>query len=93
MKLSEDPNVPSLPGWVNITEAAELLGISRQHSYKKATLFGKRGGWDTLHRIGSQPAYVIALSEIEEIKAAREDRVPKLVGEEDGAMSKEEIVP
>lgn len=74
MKLSDNPDVPTLKGWVNITEAAEMLGITRQHSYKKATQFGRPGGWRTLHRVGTQPAYVVAIEEIEELKAAREER-------------------
>lgn len=77
MKMSEDPSIPVLedkehPGerWVNITEAAELLGITRQHSYKRA----KTGGYTTLHRIGSQPAYVISTSEINALLAAKAEK-------------------
>jgi hypothetical protein len=63
MKLSENPDIPSLSGWVNITEAAERLGITRQHSYKLAS----QGGFKTLHRVGNQPAFVISTKEIDEM--------------------------
>lgn len=80
LKLSEDPNVPVLEGWVNITEAAEMLGITRQHSYKRANT----NGYKSLHRIGKQPAYVVAISEIEEIIEDREER-KRLKAEKDAA--------
>lgn len=82
MKLSDNPDVPTLKGWVNITEAAEMLGITRQHSYKKATQFGRPGGWNTLHRVGTQPAYVVAVSEIEELKRARDEREARRAADE-----------
>lgn len=73
MKLSEDPNVPVLEGgWVTLTEAAEVLGITRQHSYKRA----KTGGYKTIRRIGASPAFVVNRSELEEIvngRSAREE--------------------
>lgn len=76
-KLSEDPSVPLLedqehPGerWVNITEAAELLGITRQHSYKRA----KTGGYKSLRKVGNQPAYVVSTHEIKGILAARAEK-------------------
>jgi len=68
-------NVPVLEGWVNLTEAAEILGITRQHSYKRAKLGaqGKPGGYRTLHQIGTKPMYVVSLSEIQkELEARRE---------------------
>lgn len=62
-------NLPALDGWVNLTEAAELTGITRQHSYKKARLAneGKPGGWRTVCRVGTKPSYVVSLDEIKEI--------------------------
>jgi hypothetical protein len=59
-------NIPVLEGWVNLTEAAEQLGISRQHAYKMAKLAneGKRGGWRTLHQLGTKPSYVVSTQEI-----------------------------
>lgn len=71
-------NVPTLEGWVNLTEAAEIVGISRGHSYKRAKLAsqGKSGGWKTLHRIGTKPMYVVSVAELRaelEEKANEED--------------------
>lgn len=63
MKLSEDPTVPVLNGWVNITEAADMLGITRQHGYKLAS----HNGFKSLHKVGNQPAYVISTVEIAEM--------------------------
>lgn len=67
-------NVPVLEGWVNLTEAAEILGITRQHSYKRAKLGaqGKSGGYSTLHQVGTKPMYVVSLTELEaELEARR----------------------
>lgn len=84
MKLSENPDIPVLEGWVNLTEAAEITGVTRQHAYRKAAKGAENGGYKTLHRIGSQPVFVVKLSELEEIneknarkaqaKAARAER-------------------
>lgn len=60
-------NVPVLEGWVNLVEAAEIVGISRGHGYKRAKLAseGKPGGWKTLHRVGTKPMYVVKVSELQ----------------------------
>jgi hypothetical protein len=68
-------NLPQLSGWVNLTEAAEILGISRQHAYRRARLAheGKAGGWKTVCRIGTKPSYVVALSELQdELESSRQ---------------------
>lgn len=79
MKLSEDPNVPVLEGgWVTLTEAAEVLSITRQHSYKRA----KNGGYKTLRRIGTSPAFVVNRRELEEILNSRHSREDKAEAEE-----------
>lgn len=73
-------NVPVLEGWVNLTEAAEILGITRQHSYKRAKLGseGRPGGYKTLHQIGTKPSYVVAVSELQaEIEARTQPDTPK----------------
>lgn len=66
-------NIQTLKGWVNLTEAAEILGITRQHAYKRAQLAsqGKPGGWKTLHQVGTKPMYVVAQSELQEELANR----------------------
>lgn len=67
-------NIPVLEGWVNLTEAAEILGITRQHAYKRAKLAsqGRPGGWKTLHQIGTKPMYVVSQTELREELQARE---------------------
>jgi hypothetical protein len=74
VKLSENPELPVLEGWVNLTEAAEIIGITRQHSYKKASRFGQVGGYKTLHRVGNQATYVVATSELDEILKDRKEK-------------------
>jgi len=66
-------NIPVLEGWVNLTEAAEILGISRQHAYKKAKLSseGKRGGWNSVHQLGNKSFYVVSTAELDEILSSR----------------------
>lgn len=61
-------NLPVLPGWITLGEAAEMLGISRQHAYRRARLAseGSVGGWKTAHRLGDKPAYVVSLGEVQE---------------------------
>ncbi len=68
---AEFENIPTLDGWVNLTEAAEMVGITRQHAHKKARLAneGKPNGWKTIRRVGSKPMYVVSLGEVEEILA------------------------
>ena len=61
MKLSEMTEIPELEGqWVGLTEAAEILGISRQYAYKKASL----GAFSTLRRVGSAPMFVVNRAEL-----------------------------
>lgn len=71
-KTTEEVNVPKLEGWVNITEAAEIAGISRQYSYRlaKRTMQGKKGGWATLHQVGNKLIHVVQASEAEERRKA-----------------------
>lgn len=66
-------NIPVLDGWVNLTEAAEILGISRQHAYKKAKLTseGKRGGWKSVRQLGDKSFYVVSTEELAELLNAR----------------------
>jgi len=66
MSLS-DRAVPTLPGWISLTEASTILGLSRQYVYKKAG----EGLFRTLHRIGSQPSYVVSEDEVAQYKDYR----------------------
>lgn len=69
---AEFENIPVLEGWVNLTEAAEMIGITRQHAHKKARLAneGKPNGWKSIRRVGTKPMYLISLEEIEQIRRA-----------------------
>jgi hypothetical protein len=66
-KLSENKSIPVLDDWVGITEAAELLGYTRQHTYRSAQ-FGK---FKSLHRIGDSVFCVISKAEIASILEAK----------------------
>ena len=69
---AEFENIPVLDGWVNLTEAAERIGITRQHAHKKARLAneGKPNGWKSIRRIGTKPMYVVSVSEIADMLSA-----------------------
>ena len=60
-------DAPALDGWVGLTEAAEMLGISRQHCWRMAT----RKKWASLHRVGSSDVYVVSLEEVEQKRSRR----------------------
>ena len=62
-KLTDNPDIPVLKKWISLTEAAEILKVSRQYVNKKAA----GGGYKTLHRLGSAPAFVVERAEIETI--------------------------
>lgn len=70
VKLSENPDIPVLDGWVTLTEAGEMLGITRQHSYKRA----QHDGYKSLHRIGNSSITVVSTTEVEELAEARRKR-------------------
>lgn len=80
-------NIPTLDGWVNLTEAAEMLGITRQHAFKKARQAndGHPSGWKTIRRIGSKPMYVVSTTEIKELLAARGEETDLMKGTLSGA--------
>lgn len=70
-KLTEI-DVPLLEGgWVNLTEAAGILGVTRSYVYKLAARPADQGGLATLRRVGNQAVYVVQASELEERKAQR----------------------
>lgn len=71
---AEFENFPALDGWVNLTEAAEMLGFTRQHAFKKARQAneGHPNGWRTIRRIGSKPMYVVSIAEIADLQATGE---------------------
>jgi predicted DNA-binding protein (UPF0251 family) len=54
---------PALAGWVTCTQAAEMLGITRQ-SVNKAV---NAGEFKTLHRLGERPIFVIKTNEVSDL--------------------------
>lgn len=75
-------NIPKLDGWVNLTEAAEMLGITRQHAFKKARQAheGHPSGWKSIRRVGTKPMYVISTAEIAELLRANETTTDLMKG-------------
>lgn len=75
-------NLPTLDGWVNLTEAAEMLGITRQHAFEKAGQAndGHPNGWKTIRRVGSKPMYVVSTAEIADLQSAREGETDLMKG-------------
>lgn len=65
-----EATIPALEGWVTITEAADMLGISRQHSWRMATQDPPK--WKTIHKIGTAGVYVVSLEEVEEKRKYRD---------------------
>lgn len=60
-KLSGNPDIPVLEGWITIPEAASKLGISRQYAYKRAA----DGYFKSIHQIGDENAtYVVSTEEV-----------------------------
>ena len=60
-RLTENPNIRKLGSWITLPEAADMLGVSRQHVYNKAVA----GHFNTLHRVGAA-TFVVDSREIEE---------------------------
>lgn len=67
LPLSQNQDVPVLEGWVAITEAAELLGFTRQYCYRLA----QHGYFDSLRRIGKSATFVVSTGEVEAKKVLR----------------------
>jgi hypothetical protein len=89
---AEFEDIPTLDGWVNLTEAAEMIGITRQHAHKKVRLAneGKPNGWKSVRRVGSKPMYVVSLSEIAEMLETAEGTVPVETNLVKGTLSPED---
>lgn len=64
-----EATIPALEGWVTITEAADMLGISRQHSWRMATADPPK--WKSVRKIGTSGIYVVSLEEVEEKRSKR----------------------
>lgn len=67
--LSQNDQVPALEGWVAITEAAKILGFTRQYCYRLA----QNGYFESLHRIGESATFVISTEELASKKTLRKN--------------------
>lgn len=54
-------NIPVLEGWVLIAEAAEMLGVTRQHAYRLV----KDDELKNVRRLGTSEFYVVPVSEVQ----------------------------
>lgn len=57
-------NVEKLDCWITLSEAAEMLGISRQHCWRMAASVPSK--WATLRRVGNSTVYVVDVHEVEQ---------------------------
>lgn len=69
-RLDPEGTLPLLPGWVGITEAGELLGVTRQHAYRMAEM----GKFESLCRIGKAHIFVVSMDEVERMRVQRASR-------------------
>lgn len=61
-RLTEKAGIPELTPWITLPDAAEILGISRQHAYNRAV----QGVFSTLHRIGKS-TFVVSSEEVQDL--------------------------
>lgn len=66
--MTTPSEAPELEGWVTASDAADIMGMSRQAFNRKL----HRGDFRTLKMLGSKPIYVLKRTEVE--KAAEERR-------------------
>ena len=65
--LDPDNTLPILDDWVSLTEAAQLLGFSRQHAYKLA----QDRAFHTLRRVGTAHIAVVSREEVKNMAEKR----------------------
>lgn len=54
-------DIPVLKGWVLVAEAAEMLGVTRQHAYRLV----QQNEMKNVRRLGTSSFYVVKVSEIQ----------------------------
>lgn len=84
-KLTENPDIPPLAGWMKLTDAAERLGMTRQYISRVAS----NGGFSTLHRIG-EGQHALFVVEEHEVESKLEART-KLASEADARKAEESV--
>jgi hypothetical protein len=67
---------PEIQDWVTLTQAADMLGITRASVHKKVI----QRDFKSTHRLGDRPHLVLLRNEVEDMKAARESAT-RTVGE------------
>lgn len=60
-------SVPILEGWINLTEAAERLGVSPQHVSRLA----HGDAFKTIRRVGNKKMLVVSSAEVDAMAEAR----------------------
>lgn len=68
-RLDPDGTLPRIPGWVALTEAGDLLGVSRQHAYRMA----RERTFKSLARVGDSFTIVVSTDEVEEMQRERRE--------------------
>jgi hypothetical protein len=67
-------DVPQLPGWVTFSDAAALLGMTRQNVYLIAFGAGQQLGIVYKVGHGPRPVYVVAEAAVTSLKLERDRR-------------------
>lgn len=66
-RLDPDGTLPKIPGWVSITEAGDMLGVTRQHAYRMA----RERTFTTLSRLGESFTIGVTIAEVEQMQDER----------------------
>lgn len=71
-KLTENPDIPPLAGWMKLTDAGVRLGLTRQYVSRLAS----NNGFKTIHRIGEGPhaLFIVEEHEVESLLEASKER-------------------
>ena len=73
-------DIPELPGWKTFSDAAAMLGMTRQNVHLIA--FGKDHKLGIPHRVGSgpKPVYVVREDKVRELLGQREIKADPVSG-------------
>lgn len=69
-------DVPLLPTWILVTEAAEILGVSKQAVHGMI----RQGEFETLHKIKQSDGNYIYVIDRNEVEERANERASKLLG-------------
>jgi hypothetical protein len=65
--MTTPAQAPTVKTWMTATDAASELGVSRQYFNKMV----QRGDFESLHKLGAKPIYVVQRCEVDRMKADR----------------------